>query len=637
MFAIEAQNVIGKVESMSVAIPRGADSATVVRLATQVRPSYRQIDYQQREMLGFIHIGMNTFTGAEWGTGKESPSIFNPDQLDAEEWVKTFKNAGITGVILVAKHHDGFCVWPSRYTDHTVAYSPWRGGKGDLVKEVADACRKYQMKLCLYLSPWDMHEKTYGTKAYNDYYINQIRELLTGYGPVYLLWFDGAGTTKSVSGHDMPFDWERIFSEARKIQPDVILSGNAPDVRWVGNEKGRGRETEWCVQGINNSERLFGSLVDYDPVRKDLGSIADLMNKKRLVWYPSRGGLPIRRGWFYNERDDDDIRSLQYLIDSYFSTVGQNSNLLPNMSPDKSGRFPKKDTERLLQFGRVISDMKRIDYADGATFETTDGWVGVTKSETLHDGDPFTSWHTEDGVTHASFVVKLKAEAEFNVIKLQENVRDFGQRIERFAVDAWEDDSWREIAQSTTVGFRKMIRLACPVKADRLRVRILGARVSVSIGEIALYHLEDMEDDAKKAMRGSFIAAEDMKLTAVGLTGKDTHALCDNDKNTIWCGRLKTKKEHAFVFALKKKQRIAGLSYIPQEGGAHIDYYSIYTSSDGVHWNKCVDGRFGNIMNNPVEQFVGLNNIETGYIKLRIDKLTDEDNVLNIQGLRLLK
>lgn len=178
-------------EAVSVTLPDNPLREEVVRLATKVRPSYRQLDYQQREMLGFIHIGMNTFTGAEWGTGKEDPSLFNPSQLDADKWVKTFKDAGISGVILVAKHHDGFCVWPSKYTSHTVANSPWRNGKGDLVKEVADACRKYDMKLCLYLSPWDMHEKTYGTEAYNDYYIHQLEELLTGYGPVYLLWFDG--------------------------------------------------------------------------------------------------------------------------------------------------------------------------------------------------------------------------------------------------------------------------------------------------------------------------------------------------------------------------------------------------------------------------------------------------------------
>lgn len=178
------------------------------------------------------------------------------------------------------------------------------------------------MKLCLYLSPWDMHEKTYGTKLYNDYYIHQLEELLTNYGPVYLLWFDGAGTASEVSGVKMPFDWERIFSKARELQSDVLLSGNAPDIRWVGNEKGKGRETEWSVQGINDTETLFGALTGYNPTLSDLGSINDLMKKKRLVWYPSRGGLPLRKGWFYNKRDDNDIKSLKYLVDSYFETIG---------------------------------------------------------------------------------------------------------------------------------------------------------------------------------------------------------------------------------------------------------------------------------------------------------------------------
>ena len=333
-------------EAISVVLPENPSKEEVIRLATEVRPSYRQLDYQQREMLGFIHIGMNTFTGMEWGTGKESPSLFNPSQLNAGEWVRIFKEAGITGIILVAKHHDGFCVWPSKYTSHTVAHSPWREGKGDLVREVAEACREYDVKLCLYLSPWDMHEKTYGTEAYNDYYIRQLEELLTEYGPVYLLWFDGAGITSDVSGREMPFDWERIFGRARELQPGVILSGNAPDIRWVGNEKGKGRETEWCVQGIDNNERLFGSLPGYDPTLSDLGSIDDLMKRKRLVWYPSRGGLPLRKGWFYNERDDNTIKSLSYLVNSYFETVGQNSNLLPNLSPGPTGQIPEKDGRR---------------------------------------------------------------------------------------------------------------------------------------------------------------------------------------------------------------------------------------------------------------------------------------------------
>lgn len=597
-------------ESVSVTLPVHPTEEQVIRAAVEVRPSYRQLDYQQREMLGFIHIGMNTFTGEEWGTGKENPSLFNPSRLDAEEWVKTFRDAGISGVILVAKHHDGFCTWPSRYTDHSVAHSPWRNGKGDLVKEVADACRKLDMKLCIYLSPWDMHEKTFGTEAYNDYYIHQMEELLTHYGPVYLLWFDGAGTTADVSGHEMPFDWERIFRRARELQPDVILSGNAPDVRWVGNEKGKGRETEWCVQGINDEETLFGSLIGYEATLPELGGIADLMTKKRLVWYPSRGGLPLRKGWFYNSRDDDTVKSLDYLVNSYFVTVGQNSNLLPNLSPDPSGRIPEKDARRLIRFGKIIQRMKAVDYARGATATPLEGWSGPTDSAVLTDADPFTSWHTPEGVTSASLEVRLVQPATVNVIKLQENVRDFGQRVERFAVDVMTVTGWKEIARSTTIGYRKMLRLKEPVHADRFRIRILNARVSVSLGNVSMYYLEE-------------IPAEDEEVSAKKMVSTSNITIFADGSD--------------YVLELNAEHLLNGLSYLPEEGaGKYIENYAVYLSMDGKHWGAPVaTGRFGNIVNNPVEQFVPFATAKARYVKLAVLKTTSGAGLLPVPQLGL--
>lgn len=601
-----------KFEGVSVNLPENASKEQVVELAVKVRPSYRQLDYQQREMLGFIHIGMNTFTGAEWGTGKEDPSLFNPSCLDADQWVKTFRDAGITGVILVAKHHDGFCTWPSEYTAHSVKHAPWRDGKGDLVKEVADACRKYDMKLCLYLSPWDMHEKTYGTPAYNDYYIHQLEELLTQYGPVYLLWFDGAGTTSEVSGHEMPFDWERIFCRARELQPDVILSGNAPDVRWVGNEKGNGRETEWCVQGINNKETLFGSLVNYEPTASDLGSVNDLMTKKRLVWYPSRGGLPLRKGWFYNSRDDNAVKSLKYLVNSYFVTVGQNSNLLPNLSPDPTGRIPEKDAQRLVDFGAVIQRMKATDYAQGAVVTPVSGWTGTVMSAMLTDNTPFTSWHTPDGVTSAVAEVRLKEPATINVIKLQENVRDFGQRVERFAIDVMTADGWKEIASSTTIGFRKMLRLPKPLTADRFRIRFIDARVSISWGGLAMYYLEEVPEEETQSVAGNIVSKSDIDIS---------------------------KKEQSYILKLDKARILNGLSYIPQEGASgYIENYAVFLSSDGVHWgNPVATGRFGNIVNNPVEQYVPFEEAKAGYVKLQVLKTTSDVKELATPELQLFE
>lgn len=597
-------------ESVSVTLPAHPTEEQVIRLATEVRPSYRQLDYQQREMLGFIHIGMNAFTGEEWGTGKEEPSLFNPSRLDAEEWVKTFKAAGISGVILVAKHHDGFCVWPSRHTDHSVAHSPWRGGKGDLVKEVADACRKLDMKLCIYLSPWDMHEKTFGTAAYNDYYIRQLEELLTNYGPVYLLWFDGAGTTSDVSGHEMPFDWERIFRRARELQPDVILSGNAPDVRWVGNEKGKGRETEWCVQGVNDMETLFGALTGYEATLPGLGSIGDLMTKKRLVWYPSRGGLPLRKGWFYNSRDDNTVKSLDYLVNSYFVTVGQNSNLLPNLSPDPSGRIPEKDAQRLIRFGEIIQRMKAMDYAEGAAAIALEGWAGEMDSAVMTDNDPFTSWHTADGVTSASLELRLKQPATVNVIKLQENVRDFGQRVERFAVDVMTASGWKEIARSTTIGYRKMLRLKEPVHAERFRIRIPDARISVSLGNVSMYYLEEIPVENEQVSAKKMVSKSNITIFADG---------------------------SAYILKLSADHILNGLSYLPEESiGKYIENYAVYLSMDGKQWGKPVaTGRLGNIVNNPVEQYVPFEAAKARYVKLEVLKTTSGGKLPAVPQLEL--
>lgn len=629
-----------KLEGVSVSIPQNSTIEEVEKLAVQVRPSYRQLDYQEREMLGFIHIGMNTFTGAEWGTGQESPSIFNPSELNADEWVKTFKEAGITGIILVAKHHDGFCVWPSKYTNHTIANSPWRNGKGDMVKEVADACKKYDMKLCLYLSPWDMHDPSYGTDAYNDYYVHQLEELLTNYGPVYLLWFDGAGVNSKTSGKEMNFDWERIFKRARELQPDVLLSGAAPDIRWVGNETGRGRKTEWSVQGIDDENILFGGEVKgHNAMAKNLGSIEELINKKRLVWYPSRGGLPLRKGWFYNANTDNTVKSLEYLVNSYFSTVGQNSNLLPNLSPDKTGRFPQKDAEQLVRFGKIIAEMKKTDYARGATTRPVSGWDSSSKKNVLTDDNPFTSWQTPENVTQAVVEIKLQKSTPINVIKLQENIRDYGQRIEAFAIDAQLDGQWKEIATSTTVGFQKMVRLDNPVNTDKFRIRILDSRQSVTLGNISMYYLSPIPQEENIKENKNYISTTNWTTSSFGIyTETDLSLLTDDNKKTAFKGKIQ-KNSSGFIFDLKdKKSQISGFSYIPDSktNAGHIEEYALYLSTDGKNWGcPVVQGRFGNIVNNPVEQSITFKTTKAQFIKFEILKTTSE--TISIPELKWIK
>lgn len=616
-------------EGKVITIPTNVTKEAVIKLATEVRPSYRQIDYQQREMLGFIHIGMNTFTGREWGTGQEDPSIFNPFELDAEKWVKTFKDAGITGVILVAKHHDGFCTWPSKYTDHSVAHSPWRDGKGDLVREVSDACKKLDMKFCIYMSPWDMHEASYGTEAYNDYYIHQMEELLTNYGPVYLFWFDGAGTTGKPEETKMNFDWDRYFNRARELQPNILLSGNK-DIRWVGNEAGRGKETEWCVQGINGTHGEFANQGDLK-----LGTIEDLMTKQKLVWYPSRGGLPLRKGWFYNSNDDNTTKSLEYLVDSYFSTIGQNANLLPNLSPDTTGRFPEKDANRLIEFGRIITEMKKVDFAKDAETIPVSGWDKQCKTGILTDDDPFTSWQTPEGVINAEVEIKLKQPARINVIKLQENIRDYGQRVEAFEIEAWIENEWIKIGQSTTIGFRKMIRLQEPVNTDRFRIRFLNSRISVSLGNISMYYLPPVSKEKTNESEQLYLKNTGWTISSFGIkTNNDSlSSIIDNNPDTRFKGTVE-KEPAGFIVRFDKEYELKRFSYIPDQtpNAGHIEEYTIYFSLDGENWGMPVaQGRFGNIVNNPVEQVVSFKPQKVKFARIEIIKTTL--NVISVPEL----
>lgn len=628
-------------EGVSVMVPSKSSREQIIEMATKVRPSSRQLDYQQREMLGFIHFGINTFTDKEWGTGTEDPAIFNPSRLDARSWVKTFKDAGVTGVILVAKHHDGFCMWPTKWTDHNISKSPYKKGKGDIVREVSDACRELGMKFCIYLSPWDMHEKSFGTEKYNDFYIKQLEELLTNYGPVYLLWFDGAGVETKVNGKQTPFEWEKIFKRIRELQPNVLLSGAAPDVRWGGNEMGKGRETEWCVQGTTATSRLFGgNNLGIRATSKDLGSIESLMNKKQLVWYPSRAGLPLRRGWFYHERDDQTVKPLAYLVDSYFSTVGQNSNVLPNLSPNKEGLIPERDAARIIQFGNVIAKMKKNDLAKGARAKALAGWAGKTNSEALLDNSPFTGWATADGTTQAEVEFQLNGTKKFNVVKLQENVRDYGQRVERFAVDAWEGGEWKQIATSTTIGFRKMLRLSNPVETDKLRVRFLDARRALSFSNLSLYYLAPFSEQDNATPVQKKLDRKNWQMTVDGqaLAAAQAKAMKDGNPKTHGVINLSAGGS-ALVIDTGIKQKISGLIYTPVAEGdpGHIEVYEIYLSEDGKTWDKpAAAGRFGNIVNNPVEQEVDFTPTEGRFIKFVAKKGANGARQVAIAELDLL-
>ncbi len=325
-----------------------ADSEiAMVEKAAHVVPTANQLAWQEMEQIAFAHFGMNSFTGKEWGTGKESPRLFNPTAFDARQWARILKDAGFKELIITAKHHDGFCLWPSKYTEHSVKNSPWKNGQGDVVKEVAEACREYGLKLGIYLSPWDRHEKSYGTAAYNDYYKNQLRELLTNYGEVSEVWFDGAGMGEKWKTMQGLYDWQEYFKVVHELQPHAVVFNERGEVRWCGNEAGKSRESEWSV------------VPDpYTATDADLGSRENLMAAAKtgqvLRWLPAEVDTSIRPGWFYHAREDKLVKTLPHLVDIYFGAVGGNAVLLLNLPPDKRGLIHENDAKRLMELKEFL-------------------------------------------------------------------------------------------------------------------------------------------------------------------------------------------------------------------------------------------------------------------------------------------
>ena len=437
-------------------------------------PSKSQIRWNDMEFYAFVHFGVNTFTDREWGEGTENEKIFNPTQLDCRQWVKAFKDAGMKGVIITAKHHDGFCLWPSKYTDHSVKSSPWRGGKGDVVGELSVACKEAGLKFGVYLSPWDRHEPTYGdSPRYNEHYIAQLTELLTNYGPIFEIWWDGA-CGEGPNGKKQVYDWPAFKAVARKLQPNaVIFSDAGPDIRWVGNEDGYADETNWST--FDNANNAPGT----SSPRQTQGDGGGAR------WVPAECDVSIRPGWFYHASQDAEVKSLDKLLDIYFGSVGRNGNMLLNVPADRRGLIHETDVARLKEFRASLRSIFRTDLLKGRP-ATADDVRGVGfEADRAVDGKEGTYWATGDGVTTGALTVDLGQPIAVGFVCLREYIA-LGQRVEAFAVEAETAAGWREVAKGTTIGHKRILRFD-PVKATRLRLRILRARACPTISEFSAY------------------------------------------------------------------------------------------------------------------------------------------------------
>ena len=455
-----------------------------------VMPHPRQVRWQERELTAFVHFTVNTFTDKDWGDGTESPEVFNPSKLDVRQWVEVFKSAGMKMVIITAKHHDGFCLWPSEYTEHSVKNSPYKNGKGDVIGELAQACREAGLEIGIYLSPWDRNHADYGSGKYITYYRNQLKELLARYGDIAEVWFDGAnGGTGYYGGANEHrtidsktyYDWPNTCAIVRRLQPDACMFSDAgPDCRWVGNEKGFADKTCWSM--LRRDE--------FYPGRPNCTELTQ-GHPDGTHWVPAECDVSIRPEWFYHSSEDDKVKSLEHLLDIYYGSVGRNGLLLLNVPPDRRGLIHKNDIKRLREFRMVMDQTFDEDLAFGAkvTASNIRGHKKVYSPSNLTDSNKETFWATDNGVTTAELIFDLGRTKTFNVIMIQEYIKQ-GQRIGAFEVDAWDGTHWKKIASETTIGYKRLIRLS-DTKTSEVRLRINKATDCPVLSNFALYRAPD--------------------------------------------------------------------------------------------------------------------------------------------------
>ena len=436
----------------------------------------------------FVHFTVNTFTGKEWGDGSESPQIFNPRKLDAQQWARTAKDAGFRSMILTAKHHDGFCLWPTRTTEHCVRNSPWRDGKGDVVREFADACRAEGLGVGFYLSPWDRNAPSYGQgDAYNDFYIAQLEELLGNYGELVEVWFDGANG-EGPNGRRQSYDWPRIHATVRRMQPNAVMFGDAgPDVRWIGNERGEAGTTCWSTV---DPKRVPYAGFDEPWVAEALTQ----GDPKGSAWRPGEADVSIRPGWFWHAEENEKVRSSDNLMELYFKSVGRNSKLLLNVPPTADGLFHERDVQALEQFASQRRALSAHNLLDGARIRASGGSSPSTVLDRAGDGH----WQAPAGARNGWLEFELPKPVTFDVVRLEEAIAH-GQHIANHRVDAWQDGTWETVAWGTTIGHARMERFA-PRTASRIRVVVEFAYDTPRLSHVALYRTPGDTDDSNGAM-----------------------------------------------------------------------------------------------------------------------------------------
>ena len=577
-------------------------------------PTQQQIDWQDMEMYAFLHYSLNTYTDQEWGFGNEDPVLFNPENLDVKQWVDVCKNSGMKGIILTAKHHCGFCLWPSEFTEYSVASSPWKEGKGDIVKELAEACKDSGLKFAVYLSPWDRNHPEYGKPEYVEYFRNQLKELLTNYGDVFEVWFDGAnggngwygGANETRKIDKMTYyGWPETYRMIREIQPDALIWNDGSqrgDLRWVGTEAGKTGETNWSLlngEGEVTREMLKSGLESGDR------------------WVPGETNTSIRPGWFYHTTQDGNVKSLAKLMETYYKSVGRNSTLLLNFPIMPSGRIHPIDSIRGTLFYETVKKIFANNLADNAKVNA-DSFRGNDSRfspERILDNNPNTYWATDDGINGGVIELEFPTSTLMNRFLVEEFI-PLGQRVKKFSLEALVNNEWiplqDELAEDgdgmTTIGHRRIICFP-EVKATKLRFSIEDSKASPLISKIGVYYAPEIADGSSDGIGKKF--SEDFNIFFGGA-------------NQIFID-------------LEKVKDISGIKYLPPQknsDGTIIDY-SIYVSSDWNKWEKVSSGEFSNIINNPIWQTVNFNPVKVRVIRLEADRM--EGNQIAFDDIEILE
>lgn len=593
-------------------------------------PEPKQVEWQQMETYAFIHFGLNTFNDREWGYGDTDPKTFNPTNLDCEQWAQTLVKAGMKGVILTAKHHDGFCLWPFEGTDYSVKNSPWKNGKGNVVKELSEACKKYGLKFAVYLSPWDRHQANYGTPEYLPYFYAQLHDLLTNYGPVFEVWFDGAnggdgwyGGAKDIRTIDRKnyYNYPRIYEMLDSIQPQaIIFSDGGPGCRWVGNEKGFAGATNWSF--LREGEVHPGYEKSYE---------LQYGHADGNQWVPAECDVSIRPGWFYHPEEDDRVKSPDQLVDLYYRSVGHNATLLLNFPIDRRGLIHPVDSANAVRFHEMIQQQLKTNLVAGMTPKVSNERGGDFVASALTDDNFDTYWATEDGVTTADIEFSFDTPTRMNRMMLQEYI-PLGQRVKAFVVEYLDKDTWLPVKlneETTTIGYKRLLRFET-VETKGIRIRITDARGPLCLSNVGVYDAGNVSDSFVEKVED----IESVPYLLPDVKAEESAKASDKQSQTTCF-----VEGDRLLIDLQEERLVSSLHFLPDQGEPNKGLIANYeirvgTSKDAV--NQLVkSGEFSNIQNNPVMQSVFFTPVKARYIELKATRMIRAGEPMGFAELRV--